>query len=199
MNHPPFFQDPYAPVQPDQYEREFSDLLKIYVKLQHARPSFRILEIGVREGGSLYQWMKNAAAGSFILAIDLPMGKWGSPNSLKPDDGEQWAHEFGQQLIYLRQDSHDQHTLFMATSLQPYDFIFIDGDHTEEGVRSDYMEYGKLVRPGGIIAIHDIVRDKTDKNIRVWKLWREIKPTIRHKELRSMPYQKTRGIGVVYA
>ena len=38
------------------------------------------------------------------------------------------------------------------------DFLFIDGDHT--GVGRDYEMYRDLVRPGGLIAFHDIVADQ---------------------------------------
>jgi len=37
------------------------------------------------------------------------------------------------------------------------DFLFIDGDHTYEGVEGDFEMYSPLVRRGGIIAFHDIV------------------------------------------
>ena len=35
------------------------------------------------------------------------------------------------------------------------DLLFIDGDHSEGGVRSDIKYFGPLVRPGGIISGHD--------------------------------------------
>lgn len=35
------------------------------------------------------------------------------------------------------------------------DFLFIDGDHEYEGVKSDYQNYAPLMNPGGIIVFHD--------------------------------------------
>jgi len=35
------------------------------------------------------------------------------------------------------------------------DVLFIDADHTYEGVRSDYFLYRHLVRRGGVVAFHD--------------------------------------------
>lgn len=35
------------------------------------------------------------------------------------------------------------------------DFIFIDGNHSREGVRADLAAYEWLVKPGGILAGHD--------------------------------------------
>ena len=36
------------------------------------------------------------------------------------------------------------------------DLIFIDGSHTFESARSDYMHWRPKLRTGGILAIHDI-------------------------------------------
>ena len=37
------------------------------------------------------------------------------------------------------------------------DVLFIDGDHSYEGVKSDYLNFRDRVREGGVIAFHDIV------------------------------------------
>jgi len=39
------------------------------------------------------------------------------------------------------------------------DLLFIDGDHSYEGGKKDFLAYRGLVRDGGIIAFHDIVPD----------------------------------------
>ncbi|MEO0196406.1 MAG: class I SAM-dependent methyltransferase [candidate division WOR-3 bacterium] len=39
------------------------------------------------------------------------------------------------------------------------DFLFIEGNHSYEGVKMDFEMYFPLVRKGGIIAFHDIVKD----------------------------------------
>lgn len=40
------------------------------------------------------------------------------------------------------------------------DLLFIDGDHAFAGVAADFRHYRHLVRPGGLIAFHDIVPDE---------------------------------------
>ena len=35
------------------------------------------------------------------------------------------------------------------------DFLFIDGDHSEQGTLQDWLAWKGLVQPGGIVAIHD--------------------------------------------
>ncbi len=42
-----------------------------------------------------------------------------------------------------------------ATWDRPIDLLFIDGDHTYEGVRRDYELFAKWVRPRGMVAFHD--------------------------------------------
>jgi MMP 1-O-methyltransferase len=38
----------------------------------------------------------------------------------------------------------------------PIDLLFIDGDHSYEGVVKDYLDWAPLVKKGGIIAFHDV-------------------------------------------
>ncbi|MDD2757953.1 MAG: class I SAM-dependent methyltransferase [Patescibacteria group bacterium] len=38
---------------------------------------------------------------------------------------------------------------------QPFDFIFIDGDHTYEAVRQDFLQWFPLLQSGGTVAFHD--------------------------------------------
>jgi predicted O-methyltransferase YrrM len=42
-----------------------------------------------------------------------------------------------------------------ARSEAPVDFVFIDGDHSFEGLRADWEAWSGRVRPGGLVALHD--------------------------------------------
>ena len=35
------------------------------------------------------------------------------------------------------------------------DFLFIDGDHSYEGLQGDWEAWRSLIAPGGIVALHD--------------------------------------------
>jgi hypothetical protein len=50
---------------------------------------------------------------------------------------------------------------------QPFDFVFIDGDHCFEPVINDLTNYSMKVRPGGIIAGHDYWGRFKNKYMRV--------------------------------
>lgn len=38
---------------------------------------------------------------------------------------------------------------------QPLDFLLIDGDHSEAGVRRDWEDWSPLVKAGGVVVFHD--------------------------------------------
>ena len=40
---------------------------------------------------------------------------------------------------------------------RPCALIFVDGDHTYDGARADYVRWRELVAPGGDILFHDAV------------------------------------------
>ena len=78
------------------------------------------------------------------------------------------------------------------------DFLFIDGDHTYEGVRKDFEMYGKLVVKGGVIAFHDIVPGPPESVGGVPKFWNEIKHSFNYVEFVKDWKQGGYGIGVIY-
>ena len=47
------------------------------------------------------------------------------------------------------------------------DFLYIDADHTFEGVKLDFDLYSKIMNKGGIITIHDTDKDYAENFIEV--------------------------------
>lgn len=45
-----------------------------------------------------------------------------------------------------------------ASWKKPIDLLFIDGDHSYEGVKSDYEAWSPFVKVGGVIAFHDYMK-----------------------------------------
>ena len=45
-----------------------------------------------------------------------------------------------------------------------HDFVFVDGDHSEAGLLSDWNAWSGLVEPAGIVALHDS-RSTPDRQI----------------------------------
>jgi cephalosporin hydroxylase len=92
-----------------------------------------------------------------------------------------------------------------ALNGRKFDFIFIDGDHEYDGVRTDLLQYGPLVRTGGLVGFHDIVPDHFVRYGRkgsfyagdVHLLWRQLKVRCRTREFIVDPDQNGAGIGLV--
>lgn len=55
----------------------------------------------------------------------------------------------------VRGDSRDPETASAVLDLGPYDFVFVDGDHTYEMAAHDIKTYGSMVLRGGVVAGHD--------------------------------------------
>jgi predicted O-methyltransferase YrrM len=143
-------------LQPYQSRWEFQRLLE---KVQQLRPK-AMLEIGTANGGSLFALARVCSPDAHVISVDLPNGSFGGGYT-------RWkiplfnAFAYGtQRLDLIRDDSHDSRTFDDVKARlggRLLDFIFIDGDHTYDGVRRDLELYEPLVRPGGMIAFHDIV------------------------------------------
>src|SRR5215510_13495278 len=135
------------------------------------------LEIGTAKGGTLYLWAQASAPDATVLSIDCPSGgEGGYPAARVP------LHEaFGrpdQRVRLLQADSKDPATVERVRTLlcpgRKLDFLFIDGDHTLEGVRADFRNYAPLVREGGRIGFHDILAQPWSPTTQVHVLWDEL-------------------------
>jgi predicted O-methyltransferase YrrM len=79
----------------------------------------------------------------------------------------------------------------------PVDFLFIDGDHTYEGVKKDYEMYSPLVKKGGLIAFHDICYHAQEPRCQVDKFWKEVKKGKKATEIIDNTDKAWGGIGVI--
>ena len=163
----------FKTIRPRQNPVEIEGL---YKRICELRPR-RVWEIGPARGGTLYLGTQAAADDATLVSVDLPGGDFGGAYApCRADLYKAFARD-GQTMHLLLADSHKAETLQQVKQRfdnEPIDFAFIDGDHTYEGVKADFHEYGKLVRPGGIIAFHDILYRKDQPTIRVDKLWAEL-------------------------
>jgi predicted O-methyltransferase YrrM len=106
-----------------------------------------------------------------------------------------------QEIILIRGDSHDLHLpgeVKARLGNEKLDFLFIDGDHTYEGVKKDFEMYSPLVRGGGIVAFHDIVPSSSDANIGVPRFWNELKERYPYREIARSWSQGWAGIGIIF-
>jgi predicted O-methyltransferase YrrM len=78
------------------------------------------------------------------------------------------------------------------------DFLFIDGDHSYEGVAKDFELYAPLVKKNGLIAFHDIVHGSPENVGGVPIFWKQLKEKHKYKEIVKDWNQGGYGIGVIY-
>jgi predicted O-methyltransferase YrrM len=185
-------------LQPLQIPSELQRFAEIVARLN---PKL-LLEIGTSHGGTLCVLSRLAAADGVIISVDLPAGEYGG--------GYKWYHipifrsfvSGKQRLHLLRGNSHSPTIETAVRDIvgkdRKFDLLFIDGDHSYSGVKSDFETYVDLVRPGGMVAFHDIAEHPPDLKCEVSQLWRELKGKYRHEEIIESHDQGWAGIGILY-
>lgn len=124
-----------------------------------------VVEIGCDRGGML--WAYRQAGAGRVIGIDKPAAGWGTGLACDPH---------GAHMIVA--DSHDPQAVASLRSLlggSSVDLLFIDADHTYEGCRHDWLTYAPFVRPGGVVAFHDIYPHQLFAELQVDRLWWEIR------------------------
>ena len=146
-------------------------------KVKKIKPKV-IVEIGVEFAGTLGIWGHLLSGDGILIGVDI--------NGNHEKRIEKNIEDVPCEKHMLFADSHEEKTKQNILSLlngRKIDFLFLDGDHTFDGVKNDYLMYAPLVKKDGIIGFHDI----NDKGVS--KLWRE---------LRGEKHEKTVRIGIGY-
>ncbi|MGC1272188.1 MAG: class I SAM-dependent methyltransferase [Planctomycetaceae bacterium] len=119
--------------------------------MQHARGRSSLVEIGVMNGVNTSLLRSKMAEGGTITGIDpFPPGSLGISLELVIARRELSRHRRGRALL-LRKLSHEASSEWTT----PIDFLFIDGDHSWDGIDRDWRDWSDHVIPGGIVALHD--------------------------------------------
>lgn len=190
----------YTRLKPMQDREEFTQLAHRVAALEPAV----IVEIGTCRGGSLLTWSQLSDKLRLLISLDLPGGIHGGGYVDQRTKLYQLfvANRPDVRLELLRVDSHDPATRDHVNHLldgRKIDFLFIDGDHRYEGVKRDYALYSPLVRPGGLVALHDIVYYPDRADVEVSRLWGELKTSGQPvEEIILNPDGDHFGIGLVW-
>jgi predicted O-methyltransferase YrrM len=158
-------------ISPIQVRSEITE----FVALVHARKPRRVLEIGTHRGGTLYLLAWASEADARILSVDV--------QTYEPRRRRLYrSFARSRQVVHvLEADSHlasTRETVTQFFEAELLDVLFIDGDHSYEGVKRDYELYAPLVRPDGIVAFHDIVEGPPENVGGVPEFWREIRDSL---------------------
>lgn len=179
----------------DSNQHQDLDELKSFVKLAVDLDVRRYLEIGSRNGDSFFAVMANLRAGAFGMSIDLPENIL-TMRSMA--DTVMELRNMGQRTALFYESSRESSALWAAKANASFDLVLIDGDHTYEGVRQDWIDYA-IIAP--IVAIHDIAAPDGWKSSgvpnEVGRFWRELKPHLIKTQEFISPGSKM-GYGVVF-
>jgi predicted O-methyltransferase YrrM len=174
------------------------ELLPLLEEIRRLEPR-RVCEIGTSGGGTLYLLTRVSREDALVISVDLLV-------PLHTQAARARLARAGQHVMSISGDSHAPETKAKVQELlagEPLDVLFIDGDHSYEGVRADFEHYSPLVRPGGLIALHDINSNQVEGGSAISgdvpRYWQELKAGRRTRELIADPEQDGYGIGVVYA
>jgi predicted O-methyltransferase YrrM len=181
-------------IQSQQIRSEFLELAKM-VKAQQCK---YIMEIGTYRGGTLFVFSQLADPHATVISLDFHFSFLGKVYGALQKPLLRKFVRNGKSLFLLRQDSHLPETEQVVRNIlkdNELDFLFIDGDHTYEGVRADFTMYSPLVREGGLIAFHDIAESGGSREVH--RLWEELKPNYRHSEFIHRTGSGAMGIGVL--
>lgn len=159
-----------------QHDEEFAALLDVIL----GEAPRHYLEIGTRTGGSFWTIGQALAPGALMISVDLPAGPWGLVGSQRAKAQVADAlRARGQAVVEIEGDSHDRDVVarvHQALGPRRLDLLFIDGDHSLEGVRADWEHYAPLVRGGGLVVFHDLILSDAFPECRVGLLWQELAP-----------------------
>jgi predicted O-methyltransferase YrrM len=120
----------------------YEEILNLSYWMKGFKPH-NILEIGTM--GSTFWIMSKLSTGKKV-SIDI-------------EPRESIIHHFmyGEDWRFFQGNSQTEEMFNNVKDFCPqFDFIFIDGDHTYDGVKKDFEIYKNLLSPRGVIAFHDI-------------------------------------------
>lgn len=138
----------YKSLQSIQSREEISETAE---RAKLNQPS-TVMEIGSAKGGTAYIWSRYLDTADTVLCLD--MGFNGRKKLL-----DYFASYSGKQMFCVEGNSHTDGTKNRVEEIlsgEQIDFLYIDGDHSYQGVKSDFEMYKPLMSNNGIIGIHDI-------------------------------------------
>jgi hypothetical protein len=122
---------------------------------RYAKGCRRLAEIGVWHAVTTRRMREVMAPDGVILAIDPYRPGWlgFSTQRVIAHWNLGWVHRG--RICWLEMTGVEAAAVAETRALREIDFLFIDGDHTYDGLRGDWEAWSTLIAPGGHVALHD--------------------------------------------
>ena len=142
-----------------------------------------IVEIGTANGGTLARWLEIPSA-EIVISIDYPIGIHGGQGfeerTYVISDALEQSNLTNKQFYAINGDSKHPYLVARLEEIldgKKIDFLFIDGDHTYQGVKGDFDIYEQFLNENSIVGFHDIIDSEfhAENNCFVSTLWSELK------------------------
>jgi predicted O-methyltransferase YrrM len=134
-----------------------NDIAALAAAVLHCRPK-RVFEIGTYRGASsemILQLLPKAQVISIAFVNDQPGRQFNNDELSLAEVGALVSAGNRDRFIQLIGDSHKIDPRAFVRDHGKMDLVFIDGDHSREGVRQDTDLARRILAPGGAIAWHD--------------------------------------------
>ena len=130
---------------------------------RHAANKRRLAEIGVWEGGSTRALRQVMAPDGVLFAVDpFPKGRLGISYQRPIARGEAARVRHGE-IVWIRREGAAAAS-DPRVAAAPFDFVFLDADHTYDGTRAVWEAWQPLV--GDVVALHDAVGPADQGSVR---------------------------------
>lgn len=139
-------------------------------------PATKVVEIGVDDGSTTRPLLVGVrATDGHLWSVD-PAPCYAAQEMVAGSElGHLWTFENVRSQEFAPRAPHD------------LDLVFIDGDHSYEGVKSDWLLYEPLVRAGGLVLFHDKMNTREFPGI-ARLIDEEIRPYWERWECVTLPY-----------
>lgn len=164
--------------------------LERMVALYAERKPRRVLEIGCWDGGTLREWLTATPPPELVVAVSL--------EHRQPGAYPEWTHP-DTTLIVATGDSVSPEMVAVIEEHAPYDWAFIDGEHSYPYVSHDVAVVMPLMRKRGVLLLHDVTPEQGHSMTGPLQLFRELEAAGHRVEVFDSPaITSSAGIGVVY-
>ena len=198
---------------------QFRPELEAFVRFVADQQPQTVLELGLFQGGTLYVWTRGIDSIERLVSVDQPV--WNDrTHARRAELYPTFSDTASIDIIYGNSHTNRTYEDVVEQFDESVDFLFIDGDHTYDGVKEDFRTYRRVVGDDGLVAFHDIkrhARNREEKQARLrqvddleeryvtvgdpeWgvsEFWEEVQSEYDTREFLSHPEQMGAGIGVI--